>query len=127
MNNELNDIEDALLDIMDKIKTYDGNTVTLDVSELKQWYKRLEDARFLVRDIMEDEGAKPMNNIDKLLKENKLSHYKFDEEKSRLVYNANASTHTHMNDYKRLIHVLKGNNIKHDAVGGMDVIFIEKD
>ncbi len=66
-------------------------------------------------------------NINKLLKDNRLSNFKFNEEKSRLVYNANTSTFTHIDDYKRLIRVLKDNEIKYDDVGGMDVISIEKD
>ena len=67
-----------------------------------------------------------MKNINTLLKENKLSHFEFDEEKSRIVYNYEDSTFTRVEDYKRLIKLLKENEIKHDDVG-MDVIFIEED
>lgn len=67
-----------------------------------------------------------MKNINTLLRENKLSHFEFDEEKNRIVYNYEDSTFTRVEDYKRLIQLLKDNEIKHDDVG-MDVIFIEED
>ena len=67
-----------------------------------------------------------MKDIHKLLEENNLSHFEYDEEKSRIVYNHESATFTQVDDFRRLIALLKDNDIKHEDIG-LDVILVEKD
>ena len=67
-----------------------------------------------------------MKDINKLLEENSLSYFQFDEENSRLVYTHEVGTSQHRDDFHRLIQLLKKNEIKHDDIG-MDLILIEKE
>ncbi|WP_345993275.1 hypothetical protein [Sulfurimonas sp. HSL-1716] len=67
-----------------------------------------------------------MKDLIKLLEENKLAHFQFDEENSRLLYTHEIGTPIHKDDFQRLIQLLKKNEIKHDDIG-MDVILIQRD
>ncbi len=64
-----------------------------------------------------------MMNINELLKEHNLLHYQFFEDGAKIVYTHDSGTSTHVQDYSRLIAVLKENNIKHDDIG-IDVIMV---
>jgi excinuclease UvrABC ATPase subunit len=67
-----------------------------------------------------------MENINRLLKEQNLSHFKYYEDKGRIIYMYESGTSLHIADFKRLIDVLKENHIKHNDIG-LDVILIEDD
>lgn len=67
-----------------------------------------------------------MTDINALLEEHNLSHFKFYEHESRIIYTHESGTATHISDFHKLITVLKENNIKHTDIG-LDVILIDKD
>ena len=67
-----------------------------------------------------------MININELLKEHNLSHFKYYEEQSRIVYEYESGTSLHIQDFHRLLILLQENNIKHEDIG-IDVILIEQD
>jgi hypothetical protein len=67
-----------------------------------------------------------MNEIQQLLEKYDLTHYKYYEEPSRLVYTHESGTSLHIYDYKRLIELLKNNNIKHSDIGA-DVILLDEE
>lgn len=66
-----------------------------------------------------------MNHIEKLLEENNLSHFKYFDNEPRLIYTYESGTSMHLEDFHRLIHLLKENNIKHQDIG-VDVILLKK-
>lgn len=67
-----------------------------------------------------------MKKITNLLRENNLSHFKYDQKQSRIVHNHESATFTHVSDFKKLLGILRDNDIKHNNMG-FDVIFLEKD
>lgn len=67
-----------------------------------------------------------MKKITNLLRENNLSHFKYDQKQSRIIHDYSSTTFTHMNDFNKLLRILKDNNIRHNNMG-FDVIFLEKD
>lgn len=58
MTSELSEVEEILLEVMTKIQHYTNNTSSLNDGELKEWYKCLNDAKFLVKDLLADEADK---------------------------------------------------------------------
>jgi len=58
MTSELNEVEETLLEVMTKINNYTANRSDLDLSELKDWHKRLDEARYLIKDVLADEADK---------------------------------------------------------------------
>lgn len=67
-----------------------------------------------------------MKNIDELLKEHNLMHYTYFEDQSRIIYTHDSGDSMQIADFKRLIDILKENNIKHHDIG-LDVIMIDKE
>ncbi len=61
-----------------------------------------------------------------LLKEEGLTHFKYYEEDSRIVYTHDTGTPQQQHDFSRLKALLKRNNIKFESIG-LDVLMIEKD
>ncbi len=64
--------------------------------------------------------------ISGLLREHHLMHFKFFDNKPRILYLHESGTSRHMEDFARLIDILKDNDIKYNNIG-LDVIMIEKD
>lgn len=64
--------------------------------------------------------------INQLLQEHNLLHFKFYKNPNRILYIYECGTPTHVEDFSRLITVLKDNNIEHNDVG-VDAIMIEED
>ncbi len=64
--------------------------------------------------------------INMLLKEEKLSHFKFFEDGCRIVYTHESGTPRHMEDFHKLILILKEHHIKHSDIG-IDVLMLDKD
>ena len=67
-----------------------------------------------------------MINMNALLEEHNLSHFKYYEEQSRIMYEYESGTSLNIQDFNRLIIILKKNNIKHEDIG-VDIILIEQD
>ena len=65
-------------------------------------------------------------NINELLKEHDLSHFKYYEEESRIVYTRDTGTPVQKHDFVRLRALLKEHNIKYTDIG-LDVLMIEND
>ena len=65
-------------------------------------------------------------DIERLLKDNGLAHFKYFKEDSRIVYTHNTGTPQQNHDFARLKALLKENNIKYESLG-LDVIMIELD
>ena len=63
--------------------------------------------------------------ITQILQNNHLLHFKFYKNPNRILYSHEGGTPTHMLDFKRLLTVLKNNNIKHSHIG-LDVVMIEE-
>jgi len=64
-----------------------------------------------------------MSDISDLLEKNNLTHFKYYEDQSRIIYTFESGTSLHIEDFHRLIVILKQNNIKHEDIG-IDVILI---
>ena len=54
MISELSEVEEIILELMTQIDRYENDTV--DKADLKQWYDKLDNARFLLKDILADEA-----------------------------------------------------------------------
>ena len=67
-----------------------------------------------------------MKDINELLAEHNLHHFKYFEQDSRIIYTYESGTSLHIEDFHRLLKVLKESNIKHEDIG-LDVILIQKD
>lgn len=63
------------------------------------------------------------DEINKLLVENKLLHFKFYKNPDRILYNSKYESPTHVQDFNRLIRILKRNKIKHTDIG-VDIIML---
>lgn len=66
-----------------------------------------------------------MKNLNKLLDEHNLSHFKYFKSQGRIIYTHESGTSLHISDFHKLIVLLKENNIKHNDIG-LDVILIEE-
>ena len=66
-----------------------------------------------------------MKNINELLKEHNLLHFKFFEDTNRIIYTHDSGTSSHVQDYGKLVAILKENNIKHSDIG-IEIIVIEE-
>ncbi len=64
--------------------------------------------------------------INALLKMERLSHFKFFENPSRILYTYENGTPTHITDFSRLKKVLKLHDIKFTSIG-IDVVMLEED
>ena len=67
-----------------------------------------------------------MKNISELLKKYNLLHFEFFEDTGRIIYTHDSGTSSHVQDYTRLVSILKENNIKHTDIG-IEIIIIEED
>lgn len=65
------------------------------------------------------------SKINELLKTHNLFHFKFYRDPDKILYTKESGSMRHKDDYKRLVTLLKDNNINHRDVG-MDVLFIEE-
>lgn len=73
------------------------------------------------------ENTSPIERkINELLKEHNLLHFKLYKDPDRILYTHMSGTPTHVQDFHRLVGVLKENNIKFNDIG-VDVIMIEED
>ena len=63
------------------------------------------------------------DEINKLLVENNLLHFKFYKDPDRILYSSKSESPTHIQDFNRLIRILKKNKIKHTDIG-VDIIML---
>lgn len=63
------------------------------------------------------------DEINKLLVENNLLHFKFYKDPDRVLYSSKYESPTHIEDFNRLIRILKRNKIKHTDIG-VDIIML---
>lgn len=66
------------------------------------------------------------NQINKLLKENNLLHFKFYKDPDRILFSSKTQSPTHVEDFNRLIRILKRNKIEHNDIG-VDIIMLGKE
>ncbi|MEA3369930.1 MAG: hypothetical protein U9Q40_01170 [Campylobacterota bacterium] len=66
------------------------------------------------------------NQINQLLVENNLLHFKFYKDPDRILYASKSESPTHIEDFNRLIRILKRNKIKHTDIG-VDIIMLGED
>lgn len=66
------------------------------------------------------------NQINKLLLENNLLHFKFYKDPDRILYSSKSQSPTHIEDFNRLIRLLKRNKVKHTDIG-VDIIMLNEE
>ena len=64
--------------------------------------------------------------INAILEEQKLNHFKFFKDPDRILYTRESGTPTHVQDFHRLIRILKNKKINFNDIG-VDVIMIEEE
>jgi len=63
------------------------------------------------------------DQINTLLIENNLLHFKFYKDPDRILYSSKSQSPTHIEDFNRLIRLLKRNKIQHTDIG-VDIIML---
>ena len=63
------------------------------------------------------------DQVNKLLVENNLLHFKFYKDPDRILYSSRSESPTHIEDFHRLIRILKRNKIAHTDIG-IDIIML---
>ncbi len=114
------DVDDTIYDTMmglfdilpeDKIEVKSHKKINISFKESKQPEKSISAIEL---------------RINALLEEANLLHFKFFEDPNRILYTRESGTSTHVQDFHKLVRVLKRKNIKFDEIG-VDAIMIEED